>query len=80
MLQNEYLLAKFYADTAQNEPSKVWSFGCKIWERYGTLRYYIFQLRLKLMALYAYFVRTFRDLTLEDLDACGLEKPGKARP
>jgi hypothetical protein len=37
MLQNEYLLAKFYADTAQNEPSKVWSFGCKIWEKYGTV-------------------------------------------
>ena len=39
MLQNAYLLAKFYADTAQNEPSKVWSFGCKIWERYGTVSF-----------------------------------------
>ena len=35
ILQNEYLLAKFGADTAENEPSKVWWFGWKIGERFG---------------------------------------------
>ena len=29
-LQNEYLLAKIDADTDENEPSEVSSFGCKI--------------------------------------------------
>ena len=31
---NEYLLAKFGVDTAENEPYKVCSFGCKIRERF----------------------------------------------
>ena len=34
-LQNEYLVAKFCFDTAENEPSKVWPFGWKIGERFG---------------------------------------------
>ena len=34
-LQNEYLDAKIGVDTAENEPSKVWWFGWKIWEKFG---------------------------------------------
>ena len=36
MLKNDYLLAKIGADTAENEPYKVWSFGCEIGVRNGT--------------------------------------------
>ena len=32
--QNDYLIAKIGADTEENEPSKVWWFGCKIGVRY----------------------------------------------
>ena len=35
MLNNEYLLAKIGVDTAENEPSKVCSFGWKIGVRFG---------------------------------------------
>ena len=41
MLQNENLLAKIGADTAENEPSKVRSFGWKIRSK---IQYRIFQL------------------------------------
>ena len=34
-LQNEYLDAKIGVDTAENEPSKVWWVGWKIWEMFG---------------------------------------------
>ena len=34
-LQNEYLDAKIGVDTAENEPSKVWWFGWKFWEKFG---------------------------------------------
>ena len=34
-LQNKYLDAKIGVDTAENEPSKVWWFGWKIWEKFG---------------------------------------------
>ena len=33
-LQNDYLVAIVAVDTAENEPSKVWSFCCKIGERF----------------------------------------------
>ena len=33
-LQNEYLVAIVAVHTAENEPSKVWSFCCKIGERF----------------------------------------------
>ena len=37
MLKNDYLLAKIGADTAENEPPKVWLFCWEIWIRYGTV-------------------------------------------
>ena len=35
MLKNETLIAKIGVDTEENEPSKVWSFGWGIGERFG---------------------------------------------
>ena len=34
-LQNDALDAKIGVDTAENEPSKVWWYGRKIWEKFG---------------------------------------------